>query len=197
MDIKKNDLIELLKGKGEKSHFSLFLLLLIVITGFILIVSFSVFYTSSVISSGTICNCAVPIPWVIVLISSFGFFIGALVAFIYVNKMNSEKNELSKKIENLVRKEECTATKKLVSLLLSSDESQLLLFLMNRVENSLDGNAWIYQSKLESELKMSRVKLHRYLKKFEHLGLIKRERYGKTFKVEYNPLFWRRGSNGK
>jgi len=170
--------------RTTKKPLRTFFFLLAVVTGFMLVVSSSVFYATNVINAGNACGCVIPLPILIFILSLMGFFVGAIVAFVFTNKIEKERTYCDKRIDNM-KTNQYKNEKKIFSLLLPKDESKILNWI---IDHSSDRNEnIILQSEIEKKLNINRVKAHRIITKFSEIGIIDRIKEGKTFKLRYNP----------
>ncbi|MBW2983343.1 MarR family transcriptional regulator [Candidatus Woesearchaeota archaeon] len=67
-----------MKRQGQTGVVKDVMLVFGIITGFIFIVTFSSLYVSDAIEQGNACGCVIPIPWMILILSSLGLFVGSL-----------------------------------------------------------------------------------------------------------------------
>lgn len=149
-----------------KEHFKTTLLLFVVLTGFIFAVSLSVYYVQSVIHSGDACSCSIPIPLLIVVLSSLGLFTGSVTYYLMMDRIiekYKKKRGLKKAVQpilGLLKKKERLVVQKLV-------ESKSLT-----------------QAQLSKKLDLNRVQVSRVLQKLEDKNFIKKTKKGKTNKIE-------------
>lgn len=132
-----------------------------ILTFFIFIVSFSVFYTTENFS--TTCGCKLP-PWVIiVIISSLGLFVGIATYYILSNNYLKEKKEIKGdliKILDILDEEDKTILKRII-----------------------ENNGEINQSYLTKSLNLDKVKVSRIISKMEEKNILKKEKNGMTNKL--------------
>lgn len=152
--------------KQENSLKDVFLLLGIV-TGFIFTVTFSSLYVSDAIKNNNACGCVIPIPVMILILSSLGVFVGSLAYYFIATRYAKERKVVNKDI-------------RLTLNFLEPDERKV----MNELIRSSEG---IRQSELEKLTGFHRVKVHRILEKLIQKGVIKKEAIGKVRKIELNP----------
>jgi len=136
------------------------------ITGFVFIVAFSVYYVSDVINKGIVCGCAVPIPLMLLLLSSLGFFVGSFIYYFLSSRFNKKEKEHSQDINLTLRfleKEE----RKIVELLIKAKKE-------------------IPQYNLVKDSGLDKVKVSRLLNKLEQMQIIKKEDKGKVNYISLN-----------
>jgi len=143
------------------------ILSIILITGFVFIVSFSTLYVQTNIVEGTACTCTLPIPVLIPTLSSLGIFVGSIVYYLMFSKMIETEKKSTKDFDIILE-------------ILQSDERDIIKKL---IENK--GN--ITQSKLSSFF--GKVKTFRVLENLRKRGIIVKENYGKTNKIEFSEKF--------
>ncbi|MEM3405843.1 MAG: hypothetical protein QW117_02645 [Candidatus Pacearchaeota archaeon] len=145
----------------KENKFRPFLLLLGIITFFIFVISFIVFYTTENFSP--VCGCKLP-PWlVIVIASSLGLFVGIITYYIISNNFIKEKKEIEK---NLIK----------ILDLLDKDEREIL----NKI---IENKGVINQNSLTKLLNLNKVKVSRIISKMINKGIIKKERLGMTNRI--------------
>ncbi len=155
--------MKLINFKENKFSKDIFLVLT-ALMGFIFIVSFSALYVSDAIKNNNACGCVIPIPYMILMLSSLGLFIGSLAFYILISKHLNEKKEISKNIELTLK-------------FLEKNEKSIVRSLIKNKEP-------IQQSKLESETGMHKVKIHRTLDKLIQKGIIEKLQEGKINKIK-------------
>ncbi|RLE42989.1 hypothetical protein DRJ48_02185 [Candidatus Woesearchaeota archaeon] len=133
---------------------------------FIFLVAFSVYYVSDAINKGRACGCVVPIPVIIVLLSSLGFFVGGLVYYILATRFTKEKADYSKRVAATLN-------------FLPPDERDL-------VRQLIKHNGTLNQASLAKEMGWSRVKTHRVLNRLINKGIVEKSSVGNTNKVQLN-----------
>ncbi len=148
----------------EKSKFRPAILIFGIITFFIFVISFTVFYTTENFSST--CGCKLPLWVIIVSISSLGLFVGSATYYILSNSFIKEKKEIE---ANLL---------KFLDILDEDDKKVLICLIENKGELS--------QSKLTKILGSNKVKISRIVARMEEKGLIKKEKSGMTNKLILN-----------
>ena len=152
-------------GIFEKNK-SIFLVLGI-ITGFVFIVAFSALYVSDAIQNNNACGCVIPIPYMILILSSLGIFVGSAAYYFTVSKYVKEgktRNENINYTLNFLEPKE----RKLVNELIKSKSG-------------------LKQSELEKLTGFHKVKVHRILYKLEASGIIQKETNGKINKISLDP----------
>ena len=134
---------------------------------FLFIVAFGVFYISDHIDHGATCNSPIPIPVIGILLASLGFFIGTIIYYILSTRFLDEKKQTEKNAE-------------LTLNFLPSDERKIVRLLIN--EN-------LTQAKLAKATGLTRVKVHRVIKRLQDKGVIISDRSGVSLKEELKELF--------
>jgi len=145
----------------ENKKIKPFILILGILTFFIFIISFAVFYTTENFSVA--CGCKLS-PWVIIVsISSLGLFVGFSMYYLLSINFLREKKEIK---HNMI---------KFLDLLEKEDKKILKYFIENSGE--------IVQSSLSKKFEFDKVKISRIISKFENKGIIKKEKQGMTNKL--------------
>jgi len=142
-------------------------LVLGIITGFVFVVAFSTLYVSDAIKNNNACGCVIPIPYMILILSSLGIFVGSAAYYFTVSKYVKEgktRNENINYTLNFLEPKE----RKLVNELIKSKSG-------------------LKQSELEKLTGFHKVKVHRILHKLEASGIIKKETKGKINKISLDP----------
>ncbi len=150
--------------RKKKETINPIILAISVITLFVFIISFAVFYAKETFSP--VCGCTLPIWVILISIASFGMFTGSLVYYLL------NKNVLDLLID--VNKTEKPINKLLNFL--EGDEKNILEFIIN---NSGEVN----QSRISKELDTDRVKTSRVISKLEKKGIVKKEEKGMTNRI--------------
>jgi len=148
--------------KENKAVRNIFLALTILL-GFIFIVSISTFYVSDAIRNNNACGCVIPIPYMILILSSLGLFVGCLVFYLFISKHMHEKKEIDKNVMatlNFLEKDERTMLNELIR---------------NRGELS--------QSGFEKATGIHKVKVYRVLERLRSKGIIIKDSQGKTNRI--------------
>jgi len=138
-----------------------------IITGFIFLVSFSSLYVSDAIKNNNACGCVIPIPFMILILSSLGVFVGSLSYYFITSWYSSEKKAIGKDIQltlNFLEPSEKTVVKELIK-----------------------NNGEVKQAELEKLTGFHKVKVHRILKKLLKKGVIEKESVGKIKNIKLNP----------
>lgn len=148
----------------EKKYFRDILLVMGLLTGFIFIVTFSSVYVSDAINAGTVCGCVIPVPVMIVVLSSLGLFVGILTYYVLGIRYMRAKEKLSTDIE-------------LTLNFLDNDERSIIKAL-------IDNKSSLKQRKIEELTGMNKVKVHRLIKKLINKRIIHKTSDGKTNIIE-------------
>jgi len=158
---------------GDTKHLRNILLLLGIFTGFVFIITFSTIYVSDAIKNNNVCGCVIPVPVMILILSSLGVFVGAITSYLFLSRLLIIRADLSKQKK---------FSSDIVLRLLDLDERKVVEFL---IENK--GSA--YQSKISSLL-LDRVKAHRIVSKLNALGLVTVVKDKKSNIINLNPDFY-------
>ena len=152
-----------MKQNEEKWMHKDIVIALSIITGFVFIVALAAMYVSEAIKSHTTCGCVIPIPIMLLLLSSLGLFVG-FISYYFLSQryMKLRKKEISNA--------ECTLQ------FLDSDEKKIVMILIKEKKE-------ISQAEIGRITGFSRVKVFRTLKRLEAKGVIVREGRGRTFSV--------------
>jgi uncharacterized membrane protein len=142
----------------NKSKINSSLIVIAIITLFIFIISFTVFYTEENFSA--VCGCKLPIWVIIISITSFGMFMGSLVYYFLNRNILKEKTDTRNSINKLLS-------------LMEDDEKRILNFI---IKNS----GQVYQSQISKELSNDKVKVSRILNHLEKKEIIERKKKGIT-----------------
>ena len=146
-----------MKSDSQEKRDSL-IVVLILITLFVFIISFSVFYISENFSS--VCGCTLPIWVILISISSFGLFTGSFIYY-FMNRDSLKKNKVVKKSFN-----------KFFNFL-EKDERKILEFVL---KNSNE----VHQSVISKELNLDKVRVSRVINTLESKGIIIKKKKGMT-----------------
>jgi len=141
----------------EKKTFHDILLIIAIITCFVFIVAFCVYYVSDVINKGNACNCLIPIPLMILLLSSLGVFVGSLIYYFLSSKFSRKRKEYTKDIGITLR-------------FLGKEEKKIIKILIKAKRE-------LSQSQITKEAQLNKVKVSRLIQKLmEKEIIIKREK---------------------
>jgi len=152
-------------GIFEKNK-SIFLVLGI-ITGFVFIVAFSALYVSDAIKNNNACGCVIPIPYMILILSSLGIFVGSAAYYFTVSKYIKEGKTRNENIESTLN-------------FLEPQERMI-------IKELIKDKKGLKQSELEKQTGFHKVKIHRIVNKLQAKGLIEKEANGKINKIKLNP----------
>ncbi len=142
---------------------SLFLALSIIL-GFIFMVSFSILYVSDAIKNNDACGCVIPIPYMILILSSLGMFVGSISFYFLISKHLKEKKEITESIGFTLN-------------FLSMDERLI-------IKELIKNNGFLNQSNFEKGTGLHKVKVHRTIEKLESKGIVLKTNNGKINKIE-------------
>lgn len=138
---------------------------MILFGGFIFLVSVTTFYVQSQISHYG--YCPIPIPVLMPTLASLGLFVGSLVYYIMLGKVEESREKRTEAINFLLE-------------LLPTDEKEVL-------RKIIENKGKITQSKLSSSL--GKVKAFRVLESLRKRGIILKEPYGKTNIIKLNEKY--------
>ncbi len=142
-------------------------LVLGIITGFVFIVAFSTLYVSDAIKNNNACGCVIPIPYMILILSSLGIFVGSAAYYFTVSKYLQQGETRNKNIEftlNFLEPQERAVIKELIK-----------------------GKKGLKQAELEKQTGFHKVKIHRIVNKLRIKGLVEKQSNGKINIIELNP----------
>lgn len=137
------------------------MIVVMLITAFIFLVSFSTLYAQTHIVEGTACACTLPIPLLIPTFSSLGLLIGSFVYYAMFPKIIQTKKQMAEDT-------------RIVLDMLQSDEK-------NIINKLIENKGEMTQSKLSKQF--GKVKTFRVLESLKKRGIILKENYGKTNKI--------------
>ncbi len=143
-------------------HSKKIILAMLIITVFILIVAGSSLYVQYHVETGNVCGCAIPLYLFVPFLSSLGLFIGVLVYYLIFINVETKKDFVEENLDKIL-------------ILLPPGERAVVRILVRGPTT---------QSKIMRETKFDKVKTFRTIKRLELRGLVKRERYGKTYIVK-------------
>ena len=142
-------------GKSRRT----LLIIVMVIAGFVLIVSLASLYTQRVVSCGKAQTCTIPLPFLIPIIASVSLFVGSLMDYLMVGKISKKDSSIR----------ECSG---FIEKLFSPEEYRILKLVAKNNE--------ISQAKIVRTTGMPRLKVFRIIEKLKEKGIIeKEERDGK------------------
>jgi hypothetical protein len=132
-----------------------------VLSFFVFLTSFAVFYTTENFSSA--CGCQLPIWVIIVSISSLGLFVGLITYYVLSTSFLKEKSKMGKDLVAFLE------------VLEGDDKAILKSLIENRGETG--------QSALSDSLGFDKVRTSRIISKMEGKGIIRKERKGMTNRI--------------
>lgn len=138
---------------------------MIIITGFIFLVSVTTLYVQTQITERGFCP--IPMPFLVPAFASLGVFIGSLTYYLMFIRLEESKERRSEIVYGLLE-------------MLQADEKE---FIKKIIENKGE----IFQSKLSSIF--GKVKTFRVLQNLIRRGIISKEVYGKTNRIKLNEKF--------
>ncbi len=142
-------------------HSKKILISMIIVSTFIFIVSMSSLYVQYHIETGNVCGCAIPLYLFIPFLSSLGLFIGILLYYLLFAKVETKKDFVKEYSDKIL-------------LLLNPQERKILKLIIEKP---------MTQSSIMKITGYDKVKTFRLIKRMELRGIIKRERYGKTYMI--------------
>ncbi|MFP4116861.1 MAG: helix-turn-helix transcriptional regulator [Candidatus Aenigmatarchaeota archaeon] len=147
-----------MNGKDRKKFFRRFLSVVLIIVGFVIAVSFFYYYLHQNYMDPSACACTLPINWILAILTSLGVLVGMATYYYLSGAFKEEKEELS---------EEARETLKF----LGNDERKI-------VEELIDEDGAMQQSRIVKETGVDKVKVSRKLSKLEDRGIISKEDSG-------------------
>jgi chromosome condensin MukBEF MukE localization factor len=142
---------------------------IILIAGFVFIVSFSTLYAETHIVEGTAYTCTLPIPVLIPTLSSLGIFVGSIVYYLMFSRILESERKNEQDINILLE-------------MLQPDEREV-------IKKLIENKGIITQSRLSSLF--GKVRTFRVLENLRKRGIIIKKKYGKTNKIEFSEKFKR------
>lgn len=139
-----------------------FLIGMLLLSVFVFLVAAASLYTQMKISSGNVCGCLIPLPLFIPFLAAVGLFIGMLVYYLIFPKLENE-----------------TLSREEIVSLFDGDEKKI-------VEELLKGDGAMLQSDLVKKTNLTKVRVHRIVKKLEERGVVKKEQHGRTNRIVLN-----------
>ncbi len=133
---------------------------------FIFIVAYSVYYVGEHMEHGEACDTVIPIPIIGVLTASMGFFIGNLVYYILSTRFIKKRQNISKHALLTLK-------------FLPNDERRLIRTL-------IEAGGSLNQSALTKKLGMTRVKAHRVIERLIAKGVIIKKKAGQTNSIIFD-----------
>jgi len=146
-----------IKDKSDGRYRNVFLAIGL-ITGFIFIVTTITIYVSDAIKNHNACGCLIPIPYMILILSSLGIFVGSLAYYFIASGFRKEKQAINEGIEKTLS-------------FLEPDERKVVKALIGKKDG-------LKQSELDDATGFNKVQIHRILKKLEMKGIIMKESKG-------------------
>ncbi len=150
-----------MEEKTRKSRRTLFVVIMI-IAGFVLIVSLASLYTERVVSCGLTQTCTIPLPFLIPIIASVSLFVGSLMGYFMVEKLSKKEyniKEYSDFMETLFNKEEYKILKLIAK------------------------NEIISQAKITQTTGIPRLKIFRIIEKLKQKGIIEKQEKGGKLRI--------------
>ncbi|MEM0230805.1 MAG: hypothetical protein QXW00_03175 [Candidatus Woesearchaeota archaeon] len=135
-----------------------FLIAIALLMAFIFGVSFFIYYAKEHYSPA--CGCNVPLPLMILILSSLGVFIGAVCYYLFLKSFLVKEEVIHSNVEKTLD-------------FLEPEERKIIKAL-------IDGSGRCAQNTLKKITGIDAVRLHRRIVSLESRGIIKRERNGMT-----------------
>jgi len=135
-----------------------FIIAIALLMAFIFAVSFFVYYAKEHYSPA--CGCNVPLPLMIVILSSLGVFIGAVCYYLFLKSFATKEKIIHANIEKTLE-------------FLDPEEKKILRAL-------IDGRGRCAQNTLKRVTGIDPVRLHRRLSSLQARGILRKERAGMT-----------------
>ncbi|MCK4589827.1 MAG: hypothetical protein KAT77_05255 [Nanoarchaeota archaeon] len=137
-----------------------------IITGFIFIVTFSSLYVSDAIKNNNACGCVIPIPFMILILSSLGVFVGSISYYFIASKYIKEKKSIDENIEFTLN-------------FLLPDERAI-------VKELIKNKPGLKQTELEKLTGFHKVKIHRIIERLKAKSVIEKINDGKIRRITLN-----------
>jgi len=138
---------------------------MIIITGFIFLVSVTTLYVQTQITEYGFCP--IPMPVLVPAFASLGVFVGSLTYYLMFIRLEESKEKRSEIIHSMLE-------------MLEVDEKEV-------VKKIIENKGEIFQSKLSSLF--GKVKTCRVIANLVRRGIVFKEPYGKTNKIKLNEKF--------
>ena len=159
------------KGQVAGADFENFLRSNLKVISFLLIyivASSIIFYYVHGLVSAPVCNCSIPLTWIVALMSTTGVIVGIAV-YVYMKKSIMPETVSPEDVQETTR-------------FLPKDQRKI-------VEAIIENEGEISQSELPEETELSKVKVSRKLKDLERQEIVRREENGMTNKVMLGEKF--------
>ncbi|MCF7799105.1 hypothetical protein K9M74_04330 [Candidatus Woesearchaeota archaeon] len=144
----------------QDKQFRTIILIVSIVLGFIFLVAFAALYVSDAIKNDDACGCVIPIPYMILLLSSLGLFVGFLSVYFLMSRLIREKKDFKRVL-------------KLSLQFLEVDERKIVhVLILNK--------GTFPQAKLDTKTNLHRVKVHRAIEKLVARGIVVKEERGRT-----------------
>lgn len=135
-------------------------LIIALISGYLFLVSFAAYYVYDAINSGTVCGCVVPVPAMIMILSSLGLFIGGASYYLMAIHLSREERHHRAGLAKALR-------------FLAPEERKV-------VEALAKAKAPTRQRDLERATSIHRVQIHRIVRRLESRGIVETRREGRV-----------------
>jgi len=142
------------------------LIVIMIVAGFVLIVSLASLYTQRVVSCGEAQTCTIPLPFLIPIMASVSLLVGSLIGYLMIGRLY-RKDESFQKCSGFVEK------------LFNKEEYEILKL--------VEKNNEISQAKIVQTTGFPRLRVFRAIKKLKEKGIIqKEEKDGKLRVIRIN-----------
>ncbi|MBN2566765.1 MarR family transcriptional regulator [Candidatus Woesearchaeota archaeon] len=138
-----------------------------VITGFIFIVVFSSLYVSDAIRNNNACGCVIPIPYMIIILSSLGLFVGSLSYYIIGAKHVRDMSRIGRDVKATLR-------------FLPPDERVVIDALISQQGS-------MRQSAIAATTGLDKVRVHRVIGRLESKRIVEKTDEGACKRVSLIP----------
>lgn len=128
-----------------------------------IVISVIIFYYAHGLVSAPVCDCRIPLTWVVAIISATGVIVGIAV-YVYMKKTLISERLSSEEIQETTR-------------FLPKDQRKIVETVIEEEEGKIN------QSELPEKTDLSKVKISRKLKDLERQKILRREENGMTKKV--------------
>lgn len=155
-------------GSGEKRFFNRFLTVVVILIIYIISASFLFNYFHDMISS-PVCECTVPLTWILVLLSTSGVVIGVGIYYYLSESFQRDKRELEDVSKDTLK-------------LLPGSERKIL-------ESIIDSEGKRYQSDIVEDTGFNKAKVSRKISKLEDKDIIQKKDSGMSNVIKLKQPF--------
>ena len=131
-----------------------------ILLGFAFLVLFATLYVSEAIKNNNACGCVIPIPYMILLLSTLGLFVGCLAFYLLMARVLKERKASRLLFDTTLK-------------FLDPDDRKVMSVLYDH-----DGR--FSQARFEKSTGLHKVKVHRVIERLEQKGLIVKKSAGNS-----------------